>query len=142
MTFSSAQLLYPTTILPPYLIVALWFRLPTSDEWSFACRAGAAGAWGWVRPGEPGVCKDMAWTKENALGLSHPVKTRRPNAWDIYDMHGNVWELVSDALNGEYLVLGGSYAEPERFCAADSFQAVAGDARNRNVGFRVAAVEF
>ena len=67
------------------------FRLPTEAEWEYACRAGTTGAFGGT-----GVLDDMGWTFTNSGNHTHEVATKQPNAWGLYDMHGNVWEWVQD----------------------------------------------
>lgn len=69
----------------------LTMRLPTEAEWEYACRAGTT---------EPfsGNVDEMAWHPLNSGMPPHPhsVATKKPNAWGIYDMHGNVWEWCYD----------------------------------------------
>lgn len=63
-------------------------RLPSEAEWEFACRAGSTGA---AQP-DP----EQAWTAVLGVSTTQPVRTRRPNAWGLYDMQGNVAEWVED----------------------------------------------
>jgi formylglycine-generating enzyme required for sulfatase activity len=75
------------------------YRLPTEAEWEYACRAGSTTAYAY---GENKLSLgDNAWFIENCVGSSHPVGQKRPNAWGLYDMHGNMWECCSDWY-GEY----------------------------------------
>ncbi|MFM1944947.1 MAG: Serine/threonine-protein kinase pkn1 [Verrucomicrobiota bacterium] len=70
------------------------YRLPTEAEWEYACRAGSTNRFSFG-DGEVGA-GDYAWTSETSEGRTHPVGEKLPNAWGLYDMHGNVWELCHD----------------------------------------------
>ncbi len=63
--------------------------LPTEAQWEYACRAGTTGPFA-------GELDDLAWHAGNSKGRLQPVKTRRPNAWGLHDMHGNVAEWCQD----------------------------------------------
>ncbi len=65
------------------------YRLPTEAEWEYAARAGTTGDYA-------GSLDAMAWYGENSGNKTHEVATKQPNAWGLYDMHGNVWEWVQD----------------------------------------------
>lgn len=70
------------------------WRLPNEAEWEFACRAGTTSTYYWGNDAAKiGV---HAWFKHNSSGRIHPVASKSPNAWGLYDMFGNVWEMCND----------------------------------------------
>jgi formylglycine-generating enzyme required for sulfatase activity len=63
------------------------YRLPTEAEWEYAARAGTT---------TERQLREFVWYSTNSGDKTHPVGQKKPNAWGLYDMHGNVWELVQD----------------------------------------------
>jgi formylglycine-generating enzyme required for sulfatase activity len=66
------------------------YRLPMSAEWEYACRGGSDREY--CYGDDPERLGEHAWFRDNAHGRLHPVKSRKPNAWGLYDMHGNAAE--------------------------------------------------
>ncbi|MGH1041059.1 formylglycine-generating enzyme family protein [Bacillus wiedmannii] len=92
------------------------YRLPFEAEWQHACKAGTAG---YIY----GELKEIAWYNENSDGRIHEIGKKKPNAWGLYDMLGNVWEwcfdLYDEKVYGSYRIFrGGSWAEAARGCGA------------------------
>lgn len=65
-----------------------FYRLPTEAEWEYACRAGQSA---------PAKLDEAAWIESNSDGKYQKVGTRKPNAWGLYDILGNVMEWTLDA---------------------------------------------
>jgi formylglycine-generating enzyme required for sulfatase activity len=70
------------------------YRLPTVDEWEFACRAGSATRWSMGDAAE--LLDRYAWYAANSGMRTRPVGTARPNDFGLFDMNGNVWEWCHD----------------------------------------------
>ena len=73
-------------ILPPG-----WeFALPTEAQWEYACRAEEKG------PYSGGSLDEVGWYDGNSRSRTQEVGQKKPNAWGLHDMHGNVWEWCAD----------------------------------------------
>ena len=80
------------------------YRLPSEAEWEYACRAGTTTRWS--LGDDVSQLTDYAWYWGNAWHVgeryAHAVGLKRPNAWGLYDMHGNVYEWVQDWYGRDY----------------------------------------
>jgi formylglycine-generating enzyme required for sulfatase activity len=133
------------------------YRLPTEAEWEYACRAGSTTAFANGDITETGCGYDpnldaMGWYCYNS-SETHPVAQKAPNAWGLYDMHGNVWEWCMDWY-GDYptdpvtdpigptsgtdrVMRGGSWTSDARNCRSAYRNAGYPDDYYDDYGFRV-----
>lgn len=123
---------------------AATYRLPTEAEWEYAARGGGAGA---------AVLELVAWSAENSGGQPQPVGGKRPNAFGLHDMAGNVWEWVQDrygaygggavtdpsgAVTGlKRVVRGGGWNDAQALCRPTTRNSLRPNAYGTQVGFRV-----
>ena len=77
------------------------YRLPTEAEWEYAARSGGKKEI-WSGTSDEVELEDFAWYKDNSFDRTHPVGQKEPNGLGIYDMSGNVMELVWDRYDREY----------------------------------------
>ena len=129
------------------------YRLPTEAQWEYACRAGTKSAYSFGDNYRS--LGEHAWHEDNSGRKTHPVGQKKPNAWGLYDMHGNVWEWCSDgfgnyprgastdpgrrAVSGFYAVYrGGSWIGEAAGCRSAGRRRHYLSSRSNSLGFRVA----
>jgi formylglycine-generating enzyme required for sulfatase activity len=138
------------------------FRLPSEAQWEYACRAGSTTLYSFGD--DDALLSDYAWWSYNSEGTggphgTHPVGTKLPNPWVLYDMNGNVWEWCLDSWHLNYIgaptdgsawepetgtyrhIRGGGWSGDLWFCrSADRSFGAGPDSRGDNLGFRIVAI--
>ncbi len=130
-------------------------RLPTEAEWEYACRAGTTTEYCFGDDAK--LLDEYAWFDKNSGSQTQPVGAKKPNAWGLHDMHGNVWEWCQDWYAGDYyrasptddppgpksgsnrVIRGGGWANGAENCrAALRDRGEPSDRDNGCLGFRLA----
>jgi formylglycine-generating enzyme required for sulfatase activity len=130
------------------------YRLPTEAEWEYACRAGSTTRYN--SGDDHGSLGEYAWHSGNSDDKPHSVGEKKPNAWGLRDMHGNVWEWCADwygLYDGEEVsdpsgpemgtsrvIRGGCWGSAAETCRAAYRIGSEPWNLNDDLGFRVAAV--
>lgn len=78
-----------------YSKTGIFFRLPTEAEWEYACKANEKSI-------DPGTLSDVAWFADNSENKFHLVMEKKPNAWGLFDMLGNLSEWTLDQYDPQY----------------------------------------
>ena len=112
-------------------------RLPSESEWEWAAYGGVA-----ELPKQP--LGSVAWYDANSGDSTHPVATKQPNGFGLWDMLGNVWEWVQDAGRGpgDHVLKGGSFYNIARDERVSGRMSSPPDIRHRDMGFRCASSEW
>lgn len=131
------------------------WRLPSESEWEYACRSGHDETrYPWGNDPDYEQIGEYAWYEENSDSRTHDVGTKNPNDWNLYDMHGNVYEKCADVYhdnyngapqdgspwgvgNGTKVMRGGSWPSPDRFCRSAYRAWQTPDDRGNSYGFRL-----
>ncbi|MGD2009870.1 MAG: formylglycine-generating enzyme family protein [Desulfobacterales bacterium] len=129
------------------------YRLPTEAEWEYAARADSESSY--TFGSDTNILSQYAWYRNNSGGETHPVGQLNPNAWGLYDMHGNVHEWCQDWFDRKYYsqspsnapsgpltglakaLRGGDWGSEDWYCRCASRSLSSPDRRSDRLGFRL-----
>ena len=112
-----------------YNKTGIFFRLPSEAEWEYACRAGTSTIYPFGN--DAAKLDEYAWYSNNSENKYHKVGLKKPNAWGLYDILGNVAEWVLDQYQADYYAtLSDGAADPVRKPEARHPRTVKGGAYN------------
>jgi formylglycine-generating enzyme required for sulfatase activity len=127
------------------------FRLPTEAEWEYTCRAGSQTCF--CSGDSTSSLLQVGWFNENSKRECHRVGMKSPNAWGLYDMHGNVWEWCEDewidvnslapgdrtrqGKGGLRVVRGGSWNLYSRCCRSANRSGTSPRIHSKEIGMRI-----
>ncbi|MDY0168804.1 MAG: formylglycine-generating enzyme family protein [Thermoguttaceae bacterium] len=138
------------------LATEMKYALPTEAQWEYACRAGTTTAF--CFGDSPAIFGQYGWFTDNSGGKTHPIGGLKPNAWGLYDVHGNVWEWCADRYDRGYYAnsptddppgptsgsdrvhRGGGWNTQSRHCRLAFRRSFAPSYRYSHLGFRLALV--
>lgn len=112
------------------------YRLPTEEEWGYCCRAGSKTNYYW---GDK-IDDDYCWHYENSNNTTQSIRQKKPNAFGLYDMSGNVWEWTDSTWSKDSSVRvlrGGSWNNNAQNLHSANRNNNSPDKRNNHVGFRL-----
>jgi len=129
------------------------YLLPSEAEWEYACRAGTTTRYSFGD--DESKLNEYGWYDKNSGSETHPVGQKNPNPWNLYDMHGNVFEWVQDRWHDNYegapsdgsawedgsssirVIRGGCWFRNARFCRSADRDGNNSDNHISFVGFRL-----
>jgi formylglycine-generating enzyme required for sulfatase activity len=132
-------------------------RLPSEAEWEYATRAGTTARYSFGD--DASLLDEHGWSTHNAAGNDPPVGALKPNAWQLYDVHGYLWEWCADPWHDDYhgaatdgtvwtskgdatrrVLRGGSWKDPAEQLTSTFRKAAPVDLKDDAVGLRCVLV--
>lgn len=115
------------------------YHLPTERQWEYAARAGTSSRYSFGN--NTSKLGDYAWYAGNSIGeqYAHPVGTKQPNPWGLYDMEGNVWEWMTDFHPQDIgpRIRGGSWGSPASSLRPANRSVAQQNHKASHIGFRI-----